>query len=66
MRTKYSLELSIRINYQAMTLRLGHYAITNEGKGNAAFVRSIVFNVWGSRIFLIKKSQKLLSTFSIF
>ena len=53
-----------------MTLRPGHYAITNQGKGSAALVQTIVFNVWGSQICLIKqkkkKSQKLKSIFSIF
>ena len=53
-----------------MTLRHGHYAITNQGKGSGALVQTIVFNVWGSRICLIKqqekKSQKLKSIFSIF
>ena len=30
-----------------MTFRLGHYAITYQGKGSAPLVRTIVFNVWG-------------------
>ena len=30
-----------------MTLRPGHYAITNQGKASAAFALTIVFNVWG-------------------
>ena len=38
-----------------MILRLGHYAIRNQGKVSAALVRTIVFNVCGSRIRLIKK-----------
>ena len=66
----HSLALSMGINYQAMTLRLGHYSITNQGKGSAALVRTIVFNDWGLWICLIKqkkeKSQKLKSLFSIF
>ena len=64
--TQRSLALSMRINYQEITLRLGHYAITNEGKGSAALVRTIVFNVSGSRIISSKKSLKVQSIFSIF
>ena len=30
-----------------MTFRLGHYAITNQGKDSAPLVRTIVFNFWG-------------------
>ena len=60
----------MQINYQAMTLRPGHYAITDQVKGSAALVQTIVFNVWGSWICLIKqqkkKSQKLKPIFSIF
>ena len=49
------LALSMQINQQTMILRLGHYAIRNQGKVSAALVRTIVFNVCGSRIRLIKK-----------
>ena len=53
-----------------MTLRPGHYAVTNQSKGSAALVQTIVFNVWVSQICLIKqkkkKSQKLKSVFPIF
>ena len=60
----------MQINYQAMALRPGHYAITNQGKGSVALVQTIDFNVWGSRICLIKqkrkKSQKLKSIFLYF
>ena len=38
-----------------MILRLGHYAVRNQDKVSAALVRTIVFNVCGSRIRLIKK-----------
>ena len=46
------------INYQAMTLKFGHYGITNQGKGSAALVQTIVFNVSGSWIGLIKRVRK--------
>ena len=36
-------------------IRLRHYAIKNQGTGSVALVRTIVFNIWGSRICLIKK-----------
>ena len=53
-----SLVLSMCINYQAMTLKFGHYVITNQGKGSAALVQTIVFNISGSWIGLIKRVRK--------
>ena len=47
----------MRINYQAVTLRLGHYLITNQDKDSAALVRTIAFNDWGSWICLIKQKK---------
>ena len=57
--TQHSLALSMQINYQAMTLRFGHYAIANQGKGSAALVRTL-FSLCGVHGFVSsKKCQKL-------
>ena len=40
-------------------IRLRHYAIKNQGTGSAALVRTIVFNIWGSRLCLIKKKLEI-------
>ena len=56
----------MQINYQAMTLRPGHYAITDQVKGSAALVQTIVFNVWGSRICLIKQTKKKKSEIKVY
>ena len=55
MRSPTLTQITMRINYQTMTLRPGHYAVTNQGKGSAALVQTILYNVWGSQIRLIKK-----------
>ena len=55
MRSPTLTQSTMRINYQTMTLRLEHCTVTNQGKGSAALVQTIVFNVWGSEIRLIKK-----------
>ena len=55
MRSPTLTQITMRINYQTMTLRLEHYAVTNQGKGSAALVQTILYNVWGSQIRLIKK-----------
>ena len=55
MRRPTLTQITMQINYQTMTLRLGHYAEKNQGKGSAALVQTILFNVWSSQIRLIKK-----------
>ena len=57
--TQHSLALSMQISYQAMNLRLGHCAITNQSKGSAALV-GIFFSMFRVHGFVSsKKCQKL-------
>ena len=39
-------------------IRLRHYAIKNQGTGSVTLAQTIVFNIWDSRICLIKKKSE--------
>ena len=51
------IALFMQLNYQAMTLKLGHYTIANQGKGSATLVQTIIllFSMFGVHGFVLSK-----------
>ena len=52
----------MQINYEAMTLRLGHYAITNQGKGQCGFGSDIV-SMFGVHGFVTSKEMSEIKVY---
>ena len=54
------IALFMQLNYQAMTLKLGHYTIANQGKGSATLVQTIIllFSMFGVHGFALSKKKK--------